>query len=67
VFGPPIKPPPLSAASEAAYEQLTSELKSRVVAMWEELRKNESHNNESKREESRGAESATNSAQPETH
>jgi long-chain acyl-CoA synthetase len=39
VFGKPIQPPPLSAASEAAYDQLTSELKARVVAMWQELRR----------------------------
>ncbi len=38
VFGKPIQPPPLSAASEAAYDELTSKLKTRVVAMWEELR-----------------------------
>ena len=38
VFGDPIQPPPVSEASEAAYEGLTSEVKSRVVAMWEELR-----------------------------
>jgi long-chain acyl-CoA synthetase len=38
VFGKPIQPPPVNEASEAAYEQLTSELKSRVVAMWQELR-----------------------------
>jgi len=41
VFGTPIQPPPVNQASEAAYEQLTSELKSRVVAMWEELREKE--------------------------
>ncbi|MBZ5664294.1 MAG: AMP-binding protein [Acidobacteriia bacterium] len=41
VFGKPIQPPPLQEASEAAYERLTSELKSRVVAMWEELREKE--------------------------
>jgi long-chain acyl-CoA synthetase len=41
-FGAPIQPPPPSEASEAAYERLTSELKSRVVAMWEELRGNKS-------------------------
>jgi long-chain acyl-CoA synthetase len=41
-FGTPIQPPPLSEASEAAYEGLTSELKSRVVAMWEELCSNKS-------------------------
>ena len=40
-FGKPIQPPPLFEASEAAYEQLTSELKTRVVAMWQELRKQE--------------------------
>jgi long-chain acyl-CoA synthetase len=39
VFGKPISPPPASEASEAAYEKLTAELKARVVAMWEELRK----------------------------
>jgi long-chain acyl-CoA synthetase len=38
-FGDPIQPPPESEASEAAYDQLTSELKSRVTAMWEKLRK----------------------------
>ncbi|MGA9497084.1 MAG: AMP-binding protein [Terriglobales bacterium] len=38
VFGPPISPPPLQEASEAAYERLTAELKSRVVEMWHELR-----------------------------
>jgi long-chain acyl-CoA synthetase len=41
VFGEPIQPPPLREASEAAYERLTSELKSRVVAMWQELREKE--------------------------
>ena len=40
-FGKPIQPPALSEASEAAYEQLTSELKTRVVAMWQELRDKE--------------------------
>jgi len=41
VFGAAIQPPPLSEASEAseaAYEGLTLELKSRVVALWEGLR-----------------------------
>jgi long-chain acyl-CoA synthetase len=38
-FGDPIMPPPESDASEAAYEKLTADLKTRVVAMWEELRK----------------------------
>jgi long-chain acyl-CoA synthetase len=42
VFGRPIMPPPLNEASEVAYERLTSELKSRVVSMWRELRENES-------------------------
>src|SRR5713101_8042133 len=42
VFGKPIQPPPLHEASEAAYERLTSELKSSVVAMWQELREKES-------------------------
>jgi len=39
VFGDPILPPPESEASEAAYEELTAELKARVVGMWEELRR----------------------------
>ncbi len=38
IFGDPILPPPESEASESAYEQLTAELKARVVTMWEELR-----------------------------
>ena len=38
-FGGPILPPPESAASEAAYEKLTAELKATVVEMWEGLRK----------------------------
>jgi long-chain acyl-CoA synthetase len=37
-FGDPILPPPESEASEAAYEELTAELKARVVGMWEGLR-----------------------------
>jgi long-chain acyl-CoA synthetase len=37
-FGVPIIPPPESEASETAYEKLTTELKSRVVTMWQELR-----------------------------
>jgi long-chain acyl-CoA synthetase len=41
VFGKPIQPPPANEASEAAYERLTTELKSRVVAMWRELRERE--------------------------
>jgi long-chain acyl-CoA synthetase len=38
VFGNPIIPPPESEASEAAYEKLTAELRTRVVKMWEGLR-----------------------------
>ncbi len=37
-FGDPIVPPPESDASEAAYERLTADLRSRVVEMWEGLR-----------------------------
>jgi long-chain acyl-CoA synthetase len=39
VFGDPIIPPPESEASEAAYEKLTAELRTRVVEMWEDLRR----------------------------
>ncbi len=38
-FGDPIYPPPESDASEYAYERLTDELKTRVVGMWELLRR----------------------------
>jgi len=38
VFGDPILPPPQSEASEAAYQKLTAELKTKVVTMWEQLR-----------------------------
>jgi long-chain acyl-CoA synthetase len=38
-FGKPILPPPENEAAEAAYENLTAELKTRVVEMWKELRK----------------------------
>ena len=38
VFGDPILPPPQSEATEAAYEKLTAELKTKVVTMWEQLR-----------------------------
>ena len=41
VFGKPIVPPPVSEASEAAYDKLTAELKERVVGMWQELRQAE--------------------------
>ena len=37
-FGDVIYPPPAAEAAEAAYEQLTGELKSRVVEMWKQLR-----------------------------
>ena len=36
-FGDPIYPPSEKHASEALYEQLTAELRARVVAMWTEL------------------------------
>jgi len=39
VFGKPILPPPVSEASEAAYEKLTAELKARVVDLWQTLRR----------------------------
>ena len=37
-FGDPIYPSPEAEASEAAYERLTADLKSRVVEMWKGLR-----------------------------
>jgi 1-acyl-sn-glycerol-3-phosphate acyltransferase len=37
VFGDPIYPPAEGEASEAAYAQLTAELKRRIVEMWEGL------------------------------
>jgi long-chain acyl-CoA synthetase len=37
-FGDPIDPPPEAEASESVYEGITAELKTRVVAMWKELR-----------------------------
>jgi long-chain acyl-CoA synthetase len=37
-IGDPIIPPPESDASEAAYEKLTVDLKTRVITMWEGLR-----------------------------
>ena len=40
-FGDSISPPPESEASEEAYEKLTADLKGRIVAMWENLRKPE--------------------------
>jgi long-chain acyl-CoA synthetase len=41
VFGAPIVPPPEHDASEARYEKLTAELKTRVVGMWEKIRQSE--------------------------
>jgi long-chain acyl-CoA synthetase len=38
VFGKPIQPPPVSAASEAEYARLTEALKNTVAEMWEGLR-----------------------------
>jgi long-chain acyl-CoA synthetase len=38
VFGKPISPPPEAEASEAAYEKLTADLKTKIVEMWESLR-----------------------------
>jgi long-chain acyl-CoA synthetase len=40
MIGDPILPPPESSASEQVYAELTAELKSRVVSMWEKLPKN---------------------------
>jgi hypothetical protein len=71
-FGKPIQPPPPNEASEAAYEQLTSELKTRVVAMWQELRDKELREKELSENELRGKNSSRpeseskNSALPET-
>ena len=39
LFGDPIFPPPESDASEDAYLALTEKVRSRIVAMWEQLRK----------------------------
>ena len=57
VFGKPIQPPAMNEASEAAYERLTSELKSSVVAMWQELRAKELRTPKSRAEGSLGLES----------
>jgi 1-acyl-sn-glycerol-3-phosphate acyltransferase len=38
-IGDPILPPSESEASEATYEKHTADLKARIVAMWEDLRK----------------------------
>jgi long-chain acyl-CoA synthetase len=67
-FGKPIHPPPLKEASEAAYERLTSELKSRVAAMWQELRKKELREDELRGEDLREAQPDSKpSALAETH
>ena len=58
VFGKPIQPPPVNEASEAAYERLTSELKSRVVAMWQELREKELRGKDSRELEENAKSSA---------
>ena len=47
VFGKPILPPPVSAASEAEYTKLTDILKAAVAGMWEELRR-ENHGRSAK-------------------
>ena len=38
-LGKPMIPPPESKASEEAYAKLTAELKTRVVDMWDELKR----------------------------
>ena len=38
-FGDPIFPSPEAEASESGYEALTADLKTRVVEMWEGLRR----------------------------
>jgi 1-acyl-sn-glycerol-3-phosphate acyltransferase len=37
IFGDPIYPSPEGEASEQSYEKLTTDLKSRIVAMWDDL------------------------------
>jgi long-chain acyl-CoA synthetase len=66
VFGTPIQPPPVSEASEASYERLTSELKSRVVAMWQELREKELRGKDSRGPEDNSESESKNSALAET-
>jgi len=56
VIGKQILPPPRHEASEAAYERLTSELKSRVVGIWRELREKELREKELPGEHTRGPE-----------
>lgn len=53
VFGKPIQPPPANEASEAAYERLTEELKSRVVEMWHDLREKDLRRRDLPEKESR--------------
>jgi long-chain acyl-CoA synthetase len=66
VLGKPIQPPPLNEASEAAYERLTSELKSRVVAMWQELREKELRGKNSRGPEENSKSDSKSSALAET-
>jgi long-chain acyl-CoA synthetase len=66
VFGKPIQPPPVNEASEVTYEQLTSELKSTVVAMWQELRKKELQGKDSRGPEENSESESKNSARAET-
>ena len=46
VIGDPILPPPEADLTEEAYEQLTTEVRTRIVAMWERLRDEASTSNE---------------------
>lgn len=48
-FGDPILPPPPGNNLEAAYEQLTAELRQRVLAMWEGLHGNQETSEEVRR------------------
>ncbi len=61
MFGKPIQPPPLREASEAAYDRLTSDLKSKVAAMWQELRERELREKESPGKHARGREAGSES------
>jgi long-chain acyl-CoA synthetase len=64
VFGKPIQPPPVNEASEAAYERLTSELKSTVVAMWQELREKELRGKDSRRPEENSGSGSESESKP---
>jgi long-chain acyl-CoA synthetase len=66
IFGKPIQPPPLNEASEAAYERLTSELKSTVVAMWQELREKDMRGKDSRGPKENSKSESKNSAPAET-